>query len=92
MRWTSVLGRKLEQVITQMVCEFQGQEAVVIPLSQGLQRVNWGQTSFFFFFCKSHQNYRWGLTDVVYLHFSKSFHSVSHSTFEEKMDRCGLDV
>ena len=45
-----------------------------------------------FFFCNSHQNYRWGLTDVVYLHFSKSFHSVSHSTFEEKMDRCGLDV
>lgn len=90
MRETSGLGRKLEPIIKQMAYKFQRQEMVVIPVSKGLQRVNRAKP--LFFFCKSYSICRWGLTDGVYLCFSKSFHTMPHSIFREKMDRCGLDV
>lgn len=62
MRGTSGLGRKLEQIIKQMVYKFQRQEMVVIPVSKGLQRVNRAKPHFFFF-CKSYSIRGWGLTD-----------------------------
>lgn len=89
MRGTSGLGRKLEQIIKQMVYKFQRQEMVVIPVSKGLQRVNRAKPLFFFLQVLLDS---WMGADRVYLHCSRSFHTIPHNTFREKMDRCGLDV